>query len=137
MVVIAKRGVAYGSYPALLISSYMLCPPRLMVRYCAAIMVRIEVSSLTIISHEQETLFLIVTVKLTWAGETRNLWNHNDHLFNVLFRKPERQDTKSRQLTLNFSPFRAARRIRSTSAAAIWFFTGSSLLRVLDMLNLL
>jgi hypothetical protein len=30
---------SYGSKPALRISSYMLCPPRLIVRHCAAIMI--------------------------------------------------------------------------------------------------
>ena len=41
-----RLGVLNGSYPCFLISSYMLFPPRFIVRYCPARMVLIAVSSL-------------------------------------------------------------------------------------------
>jgi hypothetical protein len=57
------------------------------------------------------------------AREARHLRDYNDLSRGV--RRQARKDHGGRCATCTFKPYRAARRIRSTSAFVIMFFTGS------------
>lgn len=104
---------ANGSKFSRLISSYILFPPRLIVRYCPARIVLMAVSSLTSPANPGT------------SGIRTTTCNGGKHSRNGL---------PCVGLTLNFSCARAARRILSTSASAMRFCTGPSFL-VLEMLK--